>query len=249
MAPLLPKLRGHFAEFLNHSYLDRLSILYLTTCVGLGYGPCESSLEAFLGSIGSPHSPQSAMHQISGFVGHGFACVPPYILTPVLPLTGAATFLRHPIAWLLPGRFPRSTPHATSSKAGATRCFGRLASRDSPWARSHGYGNINPLSIDYACRPRLRSRLTLGGLTWPRNPWSFGGGVSHSPFATHACILTRAASTPGSLRSFPGCTTLPYPSARLHPHPQAKVNHKCECHGFGGVLEPRYIVGAGSLDQ
>ncbi len=56
--PLLPKLRGHFAEFLNHSYLDRLSILYLTTCVGLGYGPCESSLEAFLGSIGSLNSPQ-----------------------------------------------------------------------------------------------------------------------------------------------------------------------------------------------
>jgi len=27
------------------------------------------------------------------------------------------------------------------------------------------YGNINPLSIDYACRPRLRSRLTQGGLT------------------------------------------------------------------------------------
>jgi hypothetical protein len=31
MAPLLPKLRGHFAEFLNHSSLDRLGILYLTT--------------------------------------------------------------------------------------------------------------------------------------------------------------------------------------------------------------------------
>ena len=30
-APLLPKLRGHFAEFLNHDYLDRLSILYLIT--------------------------------------------------------------------------------------------------------------------------------------------------------------------------------------------------------------------------
>ena len=37
-APLLPKLRGHFAEFLNHNSLDRLSILYLITCVGLGYG-------------------------------------------------------------------------------------------------------------------------------------------------------------------------------------------------------------------
>src|SRR6476619_1395295 len=41
-APLLPKLRGHFAEFLNHGSLDRLSILYLTTCVGLGYGPLRA---------------------------------------------------------------------------------------------------------------------------------------------------------------------------------------------------------------
>lgn len=63
--PLLPKLRGYFAEFLNHSSLVRLGILYLTTCVGLGYGPCVCSLEAFLGSIGSPNSPQSAMHHLS----------------------------------------------------------------------------------------------------------------------------------------------------------------------------------------
>ena len=40
--PLLPKLRGYFAEFLNHSSLDHLGILYLTTCVGLGYGPLEA---------------------------------------------------------------------------------------------------------------------------------------------------------------------------------------------------------------
>jgi hypothetical protein len=37
-APLLPKLRGHFAEFLNEGYLDHLSILYLSTCVGFGTG-------------------------------------------------------------------------------------------------------------------------------------------------------------------------------------------------------------------
>lgn len=56
-APLLPKLRGHFAEFLNHNSLDRLSILYLITCVGLGYGQLEPHADAFLGSIGSsdPH--------------------------------------------------------------------------------------------------------------------------------------------------------------------------------------------------
>lgn len=92
---------------------------------------------------------------------------------------------------------------------------GWLAQLIRHWARIHGYGNINPLSIDYACRPRLRSRLTLGGLTWPRNPWSSGGRVSHSSFATHACILTRIASTAGSLRRFPGYTTLPYPSQLL----------------------------------
>lgn len=57
MVPLLPKLRGQFAEFLNHSSPERLSILYLTTCVGLGYGPLDASLEAFLDSMGSPTSP------------------------------------------------------------------------------------------------------------------------------------------------------------------------------------------------
>src|SRR4029450_5078395 len=103
---------------------------------------------------------------------------------------------------------------------------GRSASLGSAWAFFRGYGNINPLSIDYACRPRLRSRLTLGGLAWPRNPWSSGGGVSHSPFATHACILTRVASTAGSLRRFHRHTTLPYPSTHLVGRPQA-TDERC----------------------
>src|SRR5665811_1752823 len=78
----------------------------------------------------------------------------------------------------------------------------KTAHTDSVWAVFRRYGNINPLSIDYACRPRLRSRLTQGGLAWPWNPWSFGGRVSHPSFATHACILTRVASTAGSPRDF-----------------------------------------------
>src|SRR3982750_1513869 len=98
--------------------------------------------------------------------------------------------------------------------------FGRSASLGSTRAFLRGYGNINPLSIDYACRPRLRSRLTLGGLAWPRNPWSSGGGGSHSPLATHACILTRVASTAGSLRRFTRHTTLPYPSTHLAGSPK-----------------------------
>ena len=35
---LIPKLRVQFAEFLQYSSLKRLGMLYLTTCVGFGYG-------------------------------------------------------------------------------------------------------------------------------------------------------------------------------------------------------------------
>ena len=35
---LLPKVRRQFAEFLQYTSLKRLGILYLTTCVGFGYG-------------------------------------------------------------------------------------------------------------------------------------------------------------------------------------------------------------------
>ena len=37
-ASLLPKLRDHFAEFLNEGSLARLRILSSPTCVGLRYG-------------------------------------------------------------------------------------------------------------------------------------------------------------------------------------------------------------------
>ena len=99
------------------------------------------------------------------------------------------------------------------------------------------YWNINQLCIDYAFRPRLSSRLTLGGLAFPRNPWTFGGGVSHPSLATHAYIRTRPRSTtvytPASPRDRRSATTRTY--VRIH--------------SFGSVLEPRYIIRAGSLDQ
>jgi hypothetical protein len=44
-----------------------------------------------------------------------------------------------------------------------------------------GAGLLTRLSIDYASRPRLRSRLTHGGFSWPWKPWAFGEGDSH-PF-------------------------------------------------------------------
>src|SRR5438445_1086092 len=153
LAPLLPKLRGHFAEFLNHSSPERLGILYLTTCVGLGYGPHKHSLEAFLGSMGSLYFASigyaSRLSHMSGRI-----CLPrrptrlhqyyhslaelPSCVTPSLD-------------------YYRLGSRALPTSSEDSMVSGRLASPASPWTRLHGYGNINPLSIDYACRPRLRS--------------------------------------------------------------------------------------------
>src|ERR1044072_6638500 len=60
------------------------------------------------------------------------------------------------------------------------------------------YRNINLLAIDYAFRPRLRSRLTLSRRTLLRKPWTIGGGESHPSIVTHAGILTSDSSTAGS---------------------------------------------------
>ena len=93
MAPLLPKLRGQFAEFLNYSSPERLSILYLTTSVGLGYGPNVHSLEAFLGSMSTPPSTQKKCLRFTA-QGH-----PPAGFTSPKPLT-AYTAQSNNTAWL-----------------------------------------------------------------------------------------------------------------------------------------------------
>jgi len=93
---LLPKLRMYFAEFLNHSSPDRLGILYLPTCVGLGYGHHVNSLLGF-----------SRQHGISDFAFIGSASrlrvhgsnshrIPPTRLPQVNQRLGSPTLLRPP---------------------------------------------------------------------------------------------------------------------------------------------------------
>ena len=50
-APLLPKLRGYFAEFLRKVSLARLSLLDSPTCVGLRYGRNGEQPTAFLDTL------------------------------------------------------------------------------------------------------------------------------------------------------------------------------------------------------
>ena len=147
------------------------------------------------------------------------------------------------------GYLPASPHRLTTTTEGPTQpvsCHSRrrrsatiwmVSTDDSSGTLTHGYGNINPLSIDYACRPRLRSRLTLGGLAWPRNPWSFGGQGSHLPYR-YSCLHSHSRTLHNSFTRL------------LHRMQDAPLPNTLRyCRGFGGVLEPRYIVGAQSLDQ
>ena len=148
---------------------------------------------------------------------------------------------------------PPPQPHHPPKGVGAAELGGWawVSTRASAWAVLRRYGNINPSSIDYACRPRLRSRLTQGGLAWPWNPWSFGARASHPSIATHACILTPAPSTSSHPQASPGAGRSPTTHSPCH-HPSNVGRRKEQTlwvRGFGGVLEPRYIVGARSLDQ
>ena len=97
--------------------------------------------------------------------------------------------------------------------------------------------NINLVPIGYGFRPRLRSRLTLRGLTLRRNPWAFGVRVSHS-HCRYSCQHSHFRYLqPGSRLTFTGLRNAPLPRALLHTQT------------FGERLKPRYIFRAGSLDQ
>ena len=121
---LIPKLRRQIAEFLQHSSLKRLGMLYQSTCVGLGYGLCGG-----------------------------------YFLELLRCLQESSNCRQH--TQFVTTRWPT---------------------------------NVNVVPIDYAFRPRLRDRLTLRRLALRRNPWTFGGSVSHTPFRyscqhSHFCGL------------------------------------------------------------
>ena len=138
-APLLPKLRGKLAEFLNEDSLKRLRILSLPTCVGLRYGHLHYSLRGFSRQCG-----------ISQFVGHKARSLSP------LRVLMSRICLRHP---------PTGLDLLFRQQDGLPSCVPPSLVTQCKW-----YRNINLFPIAYAFRPQLRHRLTLGGLTFPRNP-------------------------------------------------------------------------------
>ena len=81
------------------------------------------------------------------------------------------------LRWIYLPELPTSLDHHFQSMAGLASCVTPLLKR-----RIGSTGIFNLLPITYAFRPRLRNRLTLGGRTFPRKSWDYGGRDSHPAF-------------------------------------------------------------------
>ena len=198
-APLLPKLRGHFAEFLNNASPAGLRILSSSTCVGLRYGRNinNSGFSRHMAHM-LPYS-YFGPHHVFGLI-YGFASIPPTSLAPV-------------------SSFPAHAFHVCPHISVILR-----------------YRNLNLLSIGYASRPRLRSRLPQGRSALPWNPWIFGRKDSHLPLATHSGILPSRVSTALSSAASSSRQCSPTDVYKYIPRLRRRV------------LAPE-IFGAGPLDQ
>ena len=98
-ATLIPKLRVHFAEFLNEGSPAHLRILSPHTCVGYGTGG-NSLTRSFSRQCGV-----SSFSSVSGtstsrlrLTERGFAYVPPYTLVQEQPISCLPALLCHSIA-------------------------------------------------------------------------------------------------------------------------------------------------------
>jgi hypothetical protein len=132
---------------------------------------------------------------------------------------------------------PTQPPTAGHPKATGQQGFGWLADPIRYGRAPTGTG------ISTRCPSTTPVGLALG----PDSPWADwpGPGTLGLPagkvltclIATHACILTPPTSTQDHSCASPMTGRSP-------------THHKnLRCRGFGGALEPRYIIGAQSLDQ
>ncbi len=125
--PLLPKLRGHFAEFLNEGSPVHLGLLDLSTCVGLRYGQTAPGTHGFSWQFG---------------------------LNPLGVGSPHLTITPHPKATRLDGSrrwaYPPASPwHSSRSRSGT----GMLTGCPSPTARALGLGPTHPQLMTIAAEP------------------------------------------------------------------------------------------------
>ena len=91
-------------------------------------------------------------------------------------------------------------------------------------------------------RPRLRIRLTLGRLPLPRNPQASGVAGSYYRHSRYSFRHSRLWALHQPSRSG-------FSAPHNAPLPCRLDSCTKRIRGFGGLLEPRYVVGARALDQ
>ena len=95
------------------------------------------------------------------------------------------------------GGFTYQTAYALRLTHSTVSCLNLL--RHSENQTSMGwYWNINQLCIDYSLRPRLSSRLTLGGRTFPRKPYPYGE-QDFNLFYRYSCLHSHFLAVQGRL--------------------------------------------------
>ena len=93
LAPLIPKLRGHFAEFLNNTSPVGLWIFSSSTCVGLRYG-CVNHYSGFSWQCGFGYFATFLRSLTLQPRLSGFTSLAAFVLRRVFPLPGYPILLR-----------------------------------------------------------------------------------------------------------------------------------------------------------
>ena len=161
VAPLLPKLRGHFAEFLNKDSPVRLRIFFSSTCVGLRYGHLDPYLAAFLASVDSSTSLLFFTPSSLSFLTCVLHYKPPRAFHAFFHNRALAILLCHCFI------FPSLGGDGISTVCPSSTPFGLDLGPDLPWADEPSPGNLRlsteeflaPLSLlmpafSLLCSPR-----------------------------------------------------------------------------------------------
>ena len=222
-APLLPKLRGHFAEFLDNASPVGLGILSPSTCVGLRYG-CVAGDSGF-----SRHALPAlryfcfAPRRSTGLPRGGFASPRPPLLAPGFPLparglrmrphSSAATQYRNLRLLSIGCAFrPRLRPRLPQ---------GRPASPWKPWIS--GRGDSHPPLATHSGILSSRPSTAPSGAASPGRQCSPTDALLH-PAASAACFspgnFRRGASRPVSCYALFQCMAASEPTSwlSLKPH-------------------------------
>ena len=127
--------------------------------------------------------------------------------------TDALVYAEAFLGWLFKESASAEASTSPRSREGPPLSIGGSSPNQRPFSLNFGGGrNIDLLAIVYALRPRLRIRLTLGGRTFPRKPWVYGGqefNLSYRYSCLHPHFLTLHLDFH---RGFDALRTLPYQS-------------------------------------